>query len=75
MTSKQRPVRSFTVARKSEPLQARRQASVAMWRARLTFRRSISDAQTPSACNVRSIASPHSDPFSATPSPSRTGRE
>ena len=34
MTSKQRPVRALTRARKSSPLQARRQASVAMWRAR-----------------------------------------
>ena len=62
-------------SRKSSPLQARRQASVAMWRARVTRLRSILAAQTSSALKVRSMASPHSTPLSATPSPSRTGRE
>ena len=68
-------VRDFTMPRKSPPLQARRQASVAMWRALVTRLRWILDAQTPSACSVRSMASPHSEPLSATPSPSLTGRE
>jgi hypothetical protein len=75
MISRQMPVSRRTRSTKWRPLTARRQASVATERARLTRRRRNFSAQTPSAATARSIEPSDNLPEVAMPSPSRTTRE
>ena len=69
------PTSSRTRSRKSMPLSAARQASVAISRARVTPRLRILARQTRSASTARTIAASLSRPEAVTPSPSRMMRE
>ena len=75
MISRSIPTSSRTRRRNSSQLSARRQASVAILRDRVTRRRRILPAQTFSAAMVREMASSESRPEALTPSPRRTIRE
>ncbi|EQB18219.1 hypothetical protein RLDS_02950 [Sphingobium lactosutens DS20] len=70
------PKRAAAPTRKhSDPLDARRHASVATDRASVTWRRRSLSAQTERAAMARSIAASLIRPDDANPSPSRTMRE
>ncbi len=73
--SSSKPVSARTRSRKAALLLAARHASVAMSRARVTWRARIFSAQIFKAATVRTIAASASRPVCDTPSPSRTMRQ
>ena len=75
MISSGRPVASAARLMKSSPLEAARQASVAMQRIFTTSRFFMRSAHTFSASMARSMASSESLPEAVSPSPRRTMRE